>query len=500
MFKFKPISNLPVRPVQLPFILNKNIPVLPGEIQAKQISILPQRHVDFNHALNSGESTKTIISVMGHLNGLADYLRGSILLAQYAKHFNIHFKMNVSKHLINQCLLVESEPISPKKIHTLMICHKYTHLNYYVSRLIQDFVTNEETELYVYSNLFYDRELLTDDIKHYINSFFTFKPSYYEDMHRLFKFSKYQVLHIRCSDTHFNGMFQDNNLLTEIIKLQLPPPIIVMSNNHYLKQQLHRLFGFTMVDTPAYHIATSQECQNLYSTIVDYMILSQSSYTNCFSYYGHGSGFSEQCSILNNVPYHCMYVPNIIDPPNPKLLFSHYECLLGPSATFEVRDIQASIKFIACGTPNMNSIQSLKNHNIEPYECIESSKWESIYTHLCTHEFVCVTTSDTLYENHQIFQYLLTQIQDYDILLPRESIETPNVHFNFMFISSNEATKKLFSGKEDYVSILTTLHMKKLPLYLFPTWEHYTTYTTTPYMIQGGWAQSLIFYIFVSDR
>jgi hypothetical protein len=28
--------------------------------------------------------------------------------------------------------------------------------------------------------------------------------------------------------------------------------------------------------------------------------------------------------------------------------------------------------------------------------------------------------------------------------------------------------------------------MKKLPLYLFPTWEHYTTYPTTPYMIQGG--------------
>ena len=487
MFKLNKTPQ--ISSVTLPFILNKKIYELPGEIPEHKISVPPQRHIDFNHALNSGESTKTIISVLGHVNGLADYLRGSILLAQYAKHFNIHFKMNVSRHSINQCLLVESKPISPKKIHTLMIDHKHTHLNYYICRLIQQFLTNEDTELYVYCNLFYNRDLLTDDIKQYINSFFTFKPSYYEDKHRLFNFSNYNVLHIRCEDKHFNGMFNDNNLLTEIIKLQLQPPTIVISNNHYFKQKLHRLFGFTMMDIPVHHVANTQDYHNLYSTIVEYMALAQSSFTYCFSYYGHGSGFSEQCSILNNVPYQCTFLPRIIDPPNIHFLLSHYEYVLEPYTNLPVKEMNLSIKFIAWGTQDdvmMNSIQSLKNIHMEPYECIESSKWEIIYTHLLTHDFVCVTTHDTIYENNQLFHYLVTNIQDHDILLPREGIETSRIHFKFMFIRSNKATKTLFSGKEDNASILTTLKMKKLPLYLFPTWDHYMTYKTTPYMIQGG--------------
>lgn len=484
MFKKRSITY------KLPFILNKNIPILPGEIVAHQISFPPQRTIDFKHALNSGDSTKTLICVLGHVNGIADFLRGSILVAQYAKHFNIHFKMNVSRHAINECLLVKSEPIFPKKIHTLMLNHKYTHLNYYISSLIQHFLTTDETELYIYSNLFYDRNLLTDDIKQYINTFFTFKPSYADELGRLFTFSQYRVLHIRCKDSEFTTAFEDNHLFTEIVKLQLSSPVIVISNNHHLKHTLHNLFGFYMMDAPSYHTAFTHNYQNLYSTIMEYMVLTKSMSTYCFSYYGHGSGFSEQCSILNSVPYQSIYLPDNM-PTHPTILLSYYASLLEPPIVTG-ESIRGSISFVLWGIRDevvLNSIQSLKNIHMEPfhvyYEKDYSSQWDMIHQHLVTHDYVCVTTPNTIYENNQLFHYL-TSVQQYDILLPRDGIETTGVNFNFMWIRSNECTRSLFSGREDYVSILTKLNMQRLPLHLFPTWSYYTTYKITPYMIQGG--------------
>lgn len=52
------------------------------------------------------------------------------------------------------------------------------------------------------------------------------------------------------------------------------------------------------------------DVNELESTIIDYIILSKSSHTYCISFYHHGSGFSEHCSVLNNIPYTLTYLPN----------------------------------------------------------------------------------------------------------------------------------------------------------------------------------------------
>jgi hypothetical protein len=250
---------------------------------------------------------KTIIHVYDYSNGLGDYLRGCILLAQYAKYFNIKFELDLSKHHISKCLHNIQPLLTNVKIHTFI--NEYNPL--LLDSFIKNFLYSNEEKLYITTNCFYNRNLLTNDIQHYINSFFIFKEQYYNTINSVFNLKNYNVLHIRCLDTDFTTDFKDNSLLNQIKKIQLSTNTIVMSNNYLLKLKLNKLFGFYFIDNKSIHTVNVNNYKELESTIIDYIILSKSSRTYCISYYSHGSGFSEQCSILNNIPYTIIYIPNI---------------------------------------------------------------------------------------------------------------------------------------------------------------------------------------------
>ena len=175
---------------------------------------------------------------MDNSNGFGDFLRGSILLAQYAKYFNINFKMDISRHAISKCLTNESEILSTTTKINLIWFHidndSKNHIKLY--SIIEYFINSNEENLYITTNLFYNMNLVSEDIKGCINSFLKFKQPYYDMANKFFNLKKYNVLHIRCLDKDFNTNFQDDNyLLTEIIKLQLSPNTIIMSNNYSLK-------------------------------------------------------------------------------------------------------------------------------------------------------------------------------------------------------------------------------------------------------------------------
>lgn len=61
---------------------------------------------------------------MDYSNGFGDYLRGSIILAQYAKYYNINFKMDMSKHYISEYLEAKSEVLLVEKIDFFFLLMK----------------------------------------------------------------------------------------------------------------------------------------------------------------------------------------------------------------------------------------------------------------------------------------------------------------------------------------------------------------------------------------
>jgi hypothetical protein len=147
--------------------------------------------------LNKVVSQKTIVHVLDYSNGLGDFLRGSILLAQFAKKYKINFKMNVSNHSISKYLENDSHSLFMKPE---LICYNSGESDAKLVPLLEKYMNSNEPNLYITTNLFYNKNWVTSDIKEYINSFFTFMPQYYTIVKELAPMEKYKVLHIRCND------------------------------------------------------------------------------------------------------------------------------------------------------------------------------------------------------------------------------------------------------------------------------------------------------------
>jgi hypothetical protein len=275
----------------------------------------PKYNVKFYNNLNSNiNSKKTIIHVLKYNFGIGDYLRGSIFLAQCAKFLNVNLELDLSQHNIYNCIENKNEMRNiDKPIHSFIWLDNGTNYSGKIKllSLINKFKKSKNNKLYIITNYCCNINGVSSDIKNYINSCFKFKNFYYDEVNKLFNLTNYNVLHIRCNDDYFDCDFNDQTLITKIIELRLNKNTVVISNNYSLKQKLNKLFGFYFIDSKAVHTGnTSNNLNDLYSTIIEYIILSKSSQTYCLSYYIHGSGFSEQSSLLNNVPYTVWYIPS----------------------------------------------------------------------------------------------------------------------------------------------------------------------------------------------
>jgi hypothetical protein len=236
--------------------------------------------------------TKTIYSVLDQTYGFGDFIRGSIQLAYLAKKNGLQFRMHLSNHPL-QSFFVHVEPKTPPMIYYM---HFGIQPEEHLVRLVEHFAASTQQEMYVATNFFYHKESIDEDLKTQINTMLEFKEQHFDT-----PLHQYQVLHVRTSDEHHI----DFDRLAERVKtLNLTAEkTIVMSSDYETKRKLHEMFGFHYLETQPVHTAFTDDLAALANTVMDYTILSKSERTYCFSFYGHGSGFSEHCSFLNNIPY-----------------------------------------------------------------------------------------------------------------------------------------------------------------------------------------------------
>ena len=151
------------------------------------------------------------------------------------------------------------------------------------------------------------------------------------------------------------------------------------------------------------------------------------------------------------------------------------------------------------------NFQTIANGN---WNDIMFYKFDIIYKHLLNNKYVCITDGDIVYENNKIFDYLLDNIEDNELLIQSEGLYNDVLCAGFMFIKSNENTLTLFNPEnvkktrydkdgndkdwndQIYVnSIKHKLKFKELPLQLFPTGNYYYRFyeTIQPYLIHFNW-------------
>ena len=193
--------------------------------------------------INDTTCDKTVVSVYSKYCGFGDYLRGSIVLAYYAKYFGINLKMSMNTVSFGNYLNDPETNISPspeniEKYYVASNNPAYGPYNDLYSRF-EKFMGSFEKIMYIKTNTFYNTKLPSQDIKDFINSCITFKSKYYDDAKQLFNLNKYNVLHVRVNDYCFRSDIDNNkevNLFREIRKLNLSTDTIIMSNNYTLKK------------------------------------------------------------------------------------------------------------------------------------------------------------------------------------------------------------------------------------------------------------------------
>ena len=131
-------------------------------------------------------------------------------------------------------------------------------------------------------------------------------------------------------------------------------------------------------------------------------------------------------------------------------------------------------------------------------------KLEIIYNNLLNNKYVCITDGDIVFENNQMFDYLLNNIKTNDLLIQSEGIGTKELCSGFMFIKSNKNTISFFNPLNYKMYIKNSrwndqlyinnnknkIKFKKLPLHLFPTGKFYYDFNkniNNLYLIHFNW-------------
>ena len=157
----------------------------------------------------------------------------------------------------------------------------------------------------------------------------------------------------------------------------------------------------------------------------------------------------------------------------------------------------------------------LNNNTLSGFQTYFNERWSDmmhvkllvIYNSLSLNEYVLYTDGDIVFENKELFQYLIKNIGDNDMLIQNDALsdlDDSNLCCGFMFIKKTANTLHLFhpdqvarnkqntSNWHDQGYVNDFKHMlkyKKLPLSFFPNGQYYYLNNTKiqPYLIHFNW-------------
>jgi len=265
----------------------------------------------------------------GAAQGLGDYIRGCFCLMQVSSLLGLEFDMDLSNHPMSKFLTQEADLVKYNVNYETIA--KYENINYIP---INSKVFTKDS-IRFFSELINKLNLLDCD------NFFTFCNSLpmfdsYKEIGRYFirnklapnelmrqnistslanlgiKAKQFAVIHIRSGDKY---MLKNNQMNPFVIKkitgilaknMKLGTKYLILSDNNQIKLLLKRVFPQVIIQmTNIVHLGESvnPSDQAIMETLLDFFIMSNAFQVISFSPYNWGSGFSQWCATLHNIPF-----------------------------------------------------------------------------------------------------------------------------------------------------------------------------------------------------
>jgi len=270
--------------------------------------------------------------INGPAQGFGDYIRGCFCLLQIASLLGIQFDMDLTNHPMSKFFL-QQENLHNYEIDYLKIA-KFENANY-IPINAKIFKKNSEGFLLEFINkmntfnflkngnyfLFCNSIPIFDYYPKEARNFIRSKLSPNEAMQQniretLIKLNlkpkQYAVIHIRSGDKY---MLKNNKLnpfvIRKIIRIltnNMKPgnKYLLLSDNNDIKLILKKVFPHIIIqNTNIVHLGESENPSEaaIMETLIDFFLMAYSFQIVGFSPYNWGSGFSQWCSILYNIPY-----------------------------------------------------------------------------------------------------------------------------------------------------------------------------------------------------
>jgi len=265
----------------------------------------------------------------GSAQGLGDYIRGCFCLMQVCSLLGLEFDMDLTNHPMSKFLSQEVKSVKYNVNYETIA--KYDNINYIPIN----------SKVFTKDSIRFFSELINKLNSIDCENFFTFCNSLpmfdnYQQMGRNFVRSKlapnelmqknigtalsslgirskqFAVIHIRSGDKY---MLKNNQLNPFVLKkitsilaknMKLGTKYLILSDNNQIKLLLKKIFPQVIIQlTNIIHLGESDNPsdQAVMETLLDFYIMSNAFQIISFSPYNWGSGFSQWCATLHNIPY-----------------------------------------------------------------------------------------------------------------------------------------------------------------------------------------------------
>jgi hypothetical protein len=250
--------------------------------------------------------------------GLGDFLRGSFCLLQICNKHEIQFDIDVSNHPISNYMegQIKNQYVNYNKIETNNTVNDITNPIITCKKIIQSLKNVTTENYYTCTNAFPPFEIKQSEIefiKSRIEPNIAMKTDIEQEMLSLNLVSKqFSVIHIRTGDEFLlKGSVLCKDWIERIFALLTPilkntaNKYLILSDNNQLKMLLKKYDNCVVNIKPITHLGEVpfEKNENVKNTMMDFYVMSHSKEIYAISKYGHGTGFSKWCSVLNNIPY-----------------------------------------------------------------------------------------------------------------------------------------------------------------------------------------------------
>jgi hypothetical protein len=308
-------------------------------VESKYINNIKNKHINkIIHIYQEKYAYNTNVS------GLGDFIRSCFFIIQFCKKYDFQLEIIIN-HPIAYFLNKYCDTYSPvhfpnsNKIVTLKH-HNFIGCAFDNNNYIKGFnVTNQSIGIFcdylsrqpvingsvASYNIFlpYNNVSLQECIQ--VRSLFEPSREIYDYVEEtLTKLSlikkKYIILHIRAGDSYLTDNNKNINLnyfnvveneISNILTKNKNSNFLMIADNNEIKKLLIGCFPsikFLINDITHLGEGFKLERNKVKNTLLDFYLMSLSSFIYAFTCYNHGSGFSYWCSKMYNIPYLCKYI------------------------------------------------------------------------------------------------------------------------------------------------------------------------------------------------